>query len=336
MIKKKWMIFVTMIGLLSFLIVFILFIQLIVKGKVNLINRIITTIPLWMGMLFVHNFIIEIKNKYAYFKKHKIVCHIFQVALFLVVVFIVAILFVILQQGEFPQKSFLIITKFPVYLTSSIIINFFSFLIVAVFSQYIDSKRQEMELQRLQTKNMTYHYAQLKEQINPHFLFNSLNVLVSLINKNPDLAIHYTKLLSNIYRYVLMNETKDTVTLNEELEFIKHYLGLLKIRFNDGLDIHVDVEKDTLSKEIIPMALQLLIENAVKHNSISPSSPLIIKINCHNGYVIVSNSIQKRTHMIDSTGIGLKNLEERYDIFFSKQIEILNDGVLFSVKIPLL
>lgn len=189
---------------------------------------------------------------------------------------------------------------------------------------------------QLQKENAVLKYRQLKSQINPHFLFNSLNVLVSLINKDSGLAVKYTKKLSAVYRYVLTRDEQDTVTVGEEVEFIGNYVSILKTRFDAGLEFRFDIRPADMSRSVPPMSLQLLVENAVKHNAISPENPLMINISSDGNCLCVSNGISPRLSRSEGTGVGLKNLSNKYAILAGRDISVSDDGNVFSVKLPLL
>ena len=188
----------------------------------------------------------------------------------------------------------------------------------------------------LQKENAILQYRQLKSQINPHFLFNSLNVLVSTINKDRDAAVEYTKKLSAVYRYVLTQDLQDTVTLKEEIDFIDNYIGILRVRFDKGLEFRFDINPDDMPKSIPPMSLQLLIENAVKHNAVLPDDSLVINILTEHSFLIVSNNLKPRVSCNPGIGIGLKNLSKKYEIIAGTDISVLKDSNTFTVKLPLL
>jgi PAS domain S-box-containing protein len=182
-----------------------------------------------------------------------------------------------------------------------------------------DSSRRLTEAQtqliNLQKENLQSQYEVLKQQVNPHFLFNSLNVLTSLIKIEPDLAEKFSEQLSKVYRYVLENKDNELVDLNTELNFLEAYIFLLNIRFMDKLEVRVNISESRRYDKIIPLAMQLLIENAIKHNIMSRSNPLLIDIfidDCN--YLNVINNLQKRPSMVVSTGIGLKNILNRYQL----------------------
>lgn len=227
---------------------------------------------------------------------------------------------------DFFQEIFA--SKNRPFLFISMLQGWFIVLILEVL--YLYNKRKESELEKEKFK-----YFQLKNQLNPHFLFNSLSVSISLIKKNQDKAVEYMKKLSLVYRYVLINTESDFVLLEEELNFIKKYIDILQIRYDEGLNVTYNVDNKILNMQIVPLSLQLLVENAVKHNATYSYNPLNIHIYSEGKQIIVANNIIKKTTIIDSIGVGLKNLNQKYNILFSKDIQIINDSKNFIVKIPL-
>lgn len=201
----------------------------------------------------------------------------------------------------------------------------------------IINKNKELENQRIILENERYKYNQLKNQINPHFLFNSFNVLNEMLYiEKPEKSSEYVSALSDFYRYVLANQEHETVLLREELDFIEHYISILTIRYSNNLIVDISVKDSDLEKRVVPMTMQILIENAAKHNIISNDQQLKINIESDEDYIIVSNKINLRMDKIDSTGIGLNNLIETYRLFSNKKVEIINDNSNFIVKVPLI
>lgn len=225
--------------------------------------------------------------------------------------------------------SYVTSDSFGENVVAAILVNIFTGIVIEFFVQ----NRYHQQLKEEYAKML---YKQLKDQINPHFLFNSLNVLVSLINKDAQRATDYTKKLSDVYRYVLTHDMEDTVTVKNELEFIRNYIEVLQIRFGEGLQVRLAVNEDALRKRIPSMALQVLVENAVKHNALTISQPLTIDIESEEAYLIVSNNIMPRFRVERSTKIGLKNLNKKYLIVARKKILVENREEKFIVKIPLL
>ncbi|MDD4739639.1 MAG: sensor histidine kinase [Bacteroidales bacterium] len=207
-----------------------------------------------------------------------------------------------------------------------------AFIILIIETIYLYYKRKESEMD-----NNKFKYLQLKNQINPHFLFNSLNILLAMVYKrNPKESANFIEKLSDVYRYVLSNNYKNIVSIEEEIDFISKYGEILKTRFNDGFSLNIDVRKKDINKKILLMSLQLLVENAVKHNIACEEKPLIIDIFSDNNSIIISNTKNKRSTKVISTGIGLKNLNERYRIVANKDIKVIDEDHFFKVIIPLI
>jgi hypothetical protein len=176
----------------------------------------------------------------------------------------------------------------------------------------------------------------LRNQVNPHFLFNSFNTLISIISTDKDGAIDYVEKLSDYFRIVLEQRDKEVITIKEELELVRNYLFLQKKRFGENLNVVIDLEEQVYLSLVPPLTIQLLVENAIKHNVISKSKPLNIYIALENNYVVVSNNIQEKLTKEASTGIGLDNIQSRYSILFNKQIVIIKGEKTFSVKLPVI
>ncbi|MBE3085647.1 MAG: histidine kinase [Bacteroidetes bacterium] len=189
--------------------------------------------------------------------------------------------------------------------------------------------------QKLREENLIFQNETLKNQINPHFLFNSLNTLSALVNTQPDVAEEFINRLSSIYRYILENSSKDRVPLGVELSFIRDYFYLHKIRDDGKIQLEVKVN-ETDNSEILPVSLQILVENAIKHNKATRESPLKISIYIENEHVIVKNNLQKMAVQLKSTKIGLKNLGQRVSLITGKVLIIEETNTDFIVKIPLL
>ena len=189
----------------------------------------------------------------------------------------------------------------------------------------------------LQEENIISQFETLKSQVNPHFLFNSLNVLSSLIFIDPDKAAKFVRQMSKVYRYVLEHKDMDTITLKDELPFIESYIFLLKTRFDKNLLVNMLVAPECHSRKIPPMVVQLLVENAIKHNVIAKLKPLTINISIENeDYLCVTNNLQLKTSREHSSKIGLDNIKKRYEYLTNKKVIIEENTEHFKVKIPLL
>ena len=182
-----------------------------------------------------------------------------------------------------------------------------------------------------------YRYLKLKRQVNPHFLFNSLNILDCLVcEEKAEQASTYIHKLAGIYRYMIKSEDEDLVTLREELEFTSQYVDLLKVRFPKGLQVMIDVPEDTKARFVLPCSIQLLVENATKHNIVSAENPLVIKIESKDEYVSVSNNIIPKVTQVQSTGLGQKYIRRQYLDLSGKAIGIERTETEYKVTLPLL
>jgi LytS/YehU family sensor histidine kinase len=188
----------------------------------------------------------------------------------------------------------------------------------------LDKERSQAELQAL------------TNEMDPHFIFNSLNTLNHLIVNRPQQAHLFNNKLAQVYKYFLINKTRELISLKDEMEFIDDYFFLLQIRHDGKLHLHVDLNEENNKAMIPPCALQVLIENAIKHNEFTEDNPLHIKISMNGHYIRVSNNAKPKPYAINSTGIGLKNLSSRYRIISKKNIEIEKGRDNFTVKLPLI
>lgn len=198
-------------------------------------------------------------------------------------------------------------------------------------------KENVKKTESLARENVQSQLETLKNQLDPHFLFNSLNTLASLIDDENKPAQEYLDRLSDVYRYVLVNKDKNTVTLEEEMQFLDAYIYLNKTRFRENLQVEKQISAQTYYQQIAPLSLQMLIENAIKHNVISKDKPLKITISeDKEGYLQVENNIQEKKTFEKSTKVGLQNIINRYQLLSDKQVEIIKSADFFKVKIPLL
>ncbi|WP_147678633.1 histidine kinase [Algibacter pacificus] len=220
--------------------------------------------------------------------------------------------------------------QFGLWVTLSIVTGFH---VVFFYNRYQQNKLKE---QKVIAGTASAKFDALKNQLDPHFLFNSLNVLSSLIEENPINAQKFTTGLSKVYRYVLEQKNKELVTVSEELKFAKTYMSLLKMRFEDSIVFSMPETVQNPESRVVPLSLQLLLENAVKHNTVNSSKPLNIKIYESNGYLIVQNNLQPKQIVKKSTGVGLNNIKQRYALLTSKNIIINQHASSFAVSLPML
>jgi LytS/YehU family sensor histidine kinase len=224
------------------------------------------------------------------------------------------------------QGLFMIKISFTFLFISAILSNAIMF-----FKNWKEAAVQQEKLKREQ---LALQYETLKSQVNPHFLFNNLNSLTSLISTNPDKAIDFVKKLSEVYRYVLDQKDCELVALETELKFLESYIYLQKIRFETNLEVNINI-KDRNFK-VIPLSIQMLVENAIKHNEISDRNPLTITIySTDDQYLVIENKLQKKAAS-EGSGSGIQNIKSRYEFFTDKDLLISISKEQFRVSIPLL
>ncbi len=232
--------------------------------------------------------------------------------------------------SEFIQNETLASYRFGLWITLTIVIIFH---LVYFYNKYQQNKIKE---QKVIAGTASAKFDALKNQLDPHFLFNSLNVLTSLIEENPDSAQKFTTSLSKVYRYVLEQKDKELVTVDEELQFAKTYMSLLKMRFEDSIVFDMPEHSVNPESKVVPLSLQLLLENAVKHNMVTPGKPLHIKIYEDQGDLVVENNLQPKQIVKKSSGVGLSNIKQRYNLLTNKNISVNKEAKRFAVAIPML
>jgi LytS/YehU family sensor histidine kinase len=219
-------------------------------------------------------------------------------------------------------------------------VSLMSCLLYWLYRKRIEHKEKIYSLQNkaqaLEKEKALVQYESLKQQLNPHFLFNSLTSLSSLIYINPKQADAFLENMSKIYRYILKNRDNELVSLEEEIRFVQTYIHLQKARFENGIVINMDVKKEQFALRIVPVTLQNLIENAIKHNVIDEEHPLHIDIFSENGYLVLRNNLQKKNFVETSNKQGLVNLQSLYRYLSNKPIHIQEDEKYFTIKIPLI
>lgn len=221
------------------------------------------------------------------------------------------------------------------YILSSVI-TFVILLIVHFIYLYKWYQENKLKEQKIIAGSASAQFESLKNQIDPHFLFNSLNVLSSLIEENPDAAQRFTTSLSKVYRYVLEQKDKDLVSVEEELKFAKTYMNLLKMRFENSITFELPEDFNNEEAKVVPLSLQLLLENCIKHNIVSEKKPLHIKIHIEANELIIENNKQIKEVLQDRKGVGLQNIVSRYAILTKRNVIIQESETVFRVKLPIL
>lgn len=217
-----------------------------------------------------------------------------------------------------------------------ILINLIFYMFLRSLQQNVEARQVAMELEQIKNDNISAQYELLKQQVNPHFLFNSLNTLKAMVDSGDQMAGDFILKLSNFYRFTLESRKHDLIHVSEEMDILNAYLYLQKARFNEGIIFESSLDPEALSTLIPPFTLQLLVENCIKHNVVSLQKPLLIKIYEADRKIIVENKVQPKFGDQDSTGVGLKNIDLRYSHLLDKHIEITNDQNIFQVKLPLI
>jgi LytS/YehU family sensor histidine kinase len=228
-------------------------------------------------------------------------------------------------------------TPLKLNLTYCWLVNLLYHLVNAIIFYFKEYKTTSLEAEQLKSITSQAELQLIKSQINPHFLFNNLNVLAALIMKDNKEANRFIEEFSKVYRYILSNHNKELVELKQELDFIKPYIFLLEKRFAEGLQIKIHIDEFQQGKLIIPASLQMLIENAIKHNVVSRSKPLVIDVHTNgNNTIVVSNNLQKKQTVENSTGIGLQNIIRRYQLVSNRSVDINTTENDFTVILPLI
>jgi sensor histidine kinase YesM len=193
------------------------------------------------------------------------------------------------------------------------------------------------EAENLKKENLQSQLEGLKGQVNPHFLFNSLNSLSSLISEDPEKAERFLDEMSKVYRYLLRTNEEGLTTLESEMQFIQSYFHMLKTRYGDGLDMEIKIDEHYMNYQLPPLTLQMLVENAVKHNMILKNDPLkILIMTTNSAKLIVSNNLQRKDRMVSSNKVGLTNIVNKYRLMKKEEISIRDDGKEFAVVVPLI
>ncbi|RYF92663.1 MAG: histidine kinase, partial [Chitinophagaceae bacterium] len=217
-----------------------------------------------------------------------------------------------------------------------ILINLVFYMFLHLVQQNYENQAVNMELEQIRSDNLGAQYELLKQQVNPHFLFNSLNTLKAMVETGDRDSVDFILKLSDFYRFTLESRKMDLIQVSEEMEIVKAYLFLQAARFEGGFTFQNDLDEATLKTHIPPFTLQLLVENCIKHNVVSLEKPLEIRLYNEQDKIIIRNKIRRKSGGQNSLGVGLENIQLRYDHLLGEQIEILNDGTFFQIKLPVI
>jgi LytS/YehU family sensor histidine kinase len=230
-----------------------------------------------------------------------------------------------------------IINRKMIQIFPAAILFTFALLAVKIGIEFFNAlKNSLLEFERFKTETANAQLQNLKNQLNPHFLFNNLSVLTSLVYKNQDDAVEFINELAKVYRYVLDTKSSELVSLEEELSFLNHYIYLLKIRFEESINFEIKIEEQQKSAYLLPMCLQILVENTIQHNETSIANPLHVSIYTDNHSLIIENPIKLRSNLAESTKTGLENIKMRYSYFSNQKVIVSNNNQNFKVILPLI
>jgi len=340
---KRDLKYILKISLILAVLIFIIERLLSPEGFILSINELFKK----FGIHFMYAFVLTLINAYFYdylntkfsweehSKKRLIIGAFGSVSLTMVCLIILRFVTIVIISGE-PMEAFLN-DKFAInYYVFGLVITLIISLVFHTIFFYKALTEKQVNEQQIVAKTETAKFESLKSQIDPHFLFNSLNVLTSLIGENPKQAEKFTTKLSRVYRYVLEQKSKDLIELDEELYFAKAYMELLKMRFENAVTFEIPEKASNSELKIIPLSLQLLLENTIKHNVVSEENPLTVTIREDNGYLVVSNNYNPKTTIEKGTKVGLKNIIDRYNLITLRKVFVEKQTEKFTVKLPLL
>ena len=293
----------------------------------------ITTFIIWEGSKFIQSLVLF----YFPWEESSIVKHLFFEIFWIFIFSSVMLIIGILTYGR-------LVSSVTISLTIILQNVFVSFVLALLFTAINEGtflfkkwKLSLIEQERLKEENLIAKLESLKKQLDPHFLFNSFSVLSEVIYKDISLADEFITKLSHVYRYVLEHNEETIIDVRKELEFVKAYCFLLNVRFNQKINLEIDIDVKYSRFSVPPLAIQLLVENAVKHNQISENEGLSIKLYLDNNRLWIQNNIQLRSSELRKTsGIGLKNLESRYNLVSHQSIKIQKTDAVFKVGLPLI
>ncbi len=302
------------------------------EGYRNMLMSLSTTIAIWLG---IRKIVIFLWHKYPWEQnptKH-LIFEILMVSGYTLIIGVIS--YMVARYTAFVELDSDMSLSISIAITLLI-----TFLITCLHEAWFFYSQWNISLiktQILEKENIQSQYQTLKNQINPHFLFNTLNTLTTLIEENPGIAVNYVEKTADFLRSILEMKDKEVISLKEEIHIIETFYSLQKERFGDNLKLTISLQNDLLKMKIPPLALQMLVENAIKHNIISQNQPLLITIESGNGnFIHVRNNLQKKGQINYSSGIGLQNIQNRYNFLSDKKVEVLETTKVFEVILPLL
>ncbi|MDN3584591.1 sensor histidine kinase [Mucilaginibacter flavus] len=261
----------------------------------------------------------------------------FQVLIFAVFITVMGLIVAVINQSlKPPENHETFLDELKDTMQKSTILLFIITVCYEVAYFFGNWEHSLYESERLEKESLISQFELLKNQISPHFLFNSLNALITLVPEDPQLSVLFIQKLSNVYRHILTYNEKNIVELKAELDFLKDYIFLFQMRFGENLIIDYRLTEVIDHIMIVPFTMQMLVENAIKHNIISNRKPLTITVIQENEHIIIRNNLQKKTSGVESTHTGLNNIINRYKLLTEKKVDIVITDIDFSVSIPLI
>ena len=304
------------------------------KLYLNFLYTLLYTITLYMANSLVFRMMDRVFQGNRMSAKRLLAGFITSLLVSLTLIFLLRIFEDVVMEGR-TWNDFISREKISDYYVA-VIITMVITLLVHAFYFYKKYQENRVKQEKIIAGTASAKFETLKNQIDPHFLFNSLNVLSSLIEEDPDSAQRFTTSLSKVYRYVLEQRDKELVSVQEELAFARTYMNLLKMRFENSIYFELPESISNPEAKVVPLSLQLLLENTIKHNIVSQQKPLHIRIYEEGGYLVVQNDLRKKEVLRDRKGVGLQNIVSRYGIITTKKVQVLQDENYFTVKLPIL
>lgn len=299
------------------------------------ITTFITTTILWIANRYI---LIWCRSRYPLFKEVRKRLWIQSFTMLIITIGGNNLLHLILSRTLFTSRSRYFFSNDELISSNSAAV-FCLIMIMAIYESIYfmhELKDSVEEKEMLKRENLQAQLNALRSQVNPHFLFNNLNTLSSLIPENPGEAVNFVQQLSIVYRHILEVKEEKSILLKDELNVLNAYTFLLKTRFGNNLQVKVDIPAEKLQQQIVPLSLQILVENAIKHNIVSADKPLHIDVFAQNGNLVVSNNLQVKNQVNESTGIGLDNIRNRYKMLGDKPVTVTESETNFTVSIPLI
>jgi two-component system, LytTR family, sensor kinase len=293
------------------------------------------TIVIWLGNRYI---MIYSRKKYPIFDKvrRRII---FQSAVMFIFTVTANTVMGIFTKNIFADEHAAFFSQADLIIHSNSAALFCTIMIIAIYESiyFMHQLRHSVEeTENLKRENLSAQLNALRTQVNPHFLFNNLNTLASLIPECPEHAVDFVQQLSKVYRHILEVKEEKSILLSKEMEVLEAYYFLLKTRFGNNIELKINIPCEKLDKNIVPLSLQLLMENAIKHNIVSESRPLHINIFTENGSLVMDNNLQLKKQISESTGIGLDNIRNRYKLISEKPVKVTESETNFTVSIPLI